>query len=148
MINRELTYEYIRGLIEGEGTFTFTTTTNLKNNQRMKVPAFQLRMHIRDKELIEAVRDYLKLKNKVYIYHYPGKDGSHRGPQAMLIVREMGRLRNIIIPLFYNKLAGHKAIQFNDWLENIGNDQLVHYRYKFLYILHKNGHFQNNNKFD
>lgn len=146
MIVRKLSYEYIRGLIEGEGTFTFTTA-NYKN-KKVKIPAFQIRMHTRDKELIKAVRNFLGLKNKVYIYHYPGKDGSKRGPQAMLIVRERGSLRNIIIPFFYNKLIGHKAIQFNEWIEKIGTDPMVSPGYKFLYILHQNGHFLKNNKYD
>ena len=56
-------------------------------------------MHERDKKLLEMVRDRLRLKNKVYVYDHQKKDGSIRGPQAMLIVREVGALKNIIIPL-------------------------------------------------
>ncbi len=137
MLQRKLSCEYIRGLIDGEGTFTFTTSGNKKN--KMKIPAFQLRMHIRDKELIEGVRDFLGLKNKIYIYHYPGKDGANRGPQAMLIVREFKNLKDVIITLFYKKLIGYKNKQFIEWLEKIGSDPDVSNRFKSLYRLYKWG---------
>ena len=146
MTSRKLTYEYIRGLIDGKGSFTFTTSK--RKNKIVKIPAFQIRMNIRDKKLLEDLRDYLELKNRIYTYYYPGKDGCKRDPLAMLIVREIGRLRNIIIPLFYNKLVGYKAIQFIEWLEKIGNDVNVPSSYKFLYILHKNGHYLKRNKFN
>lgn len=145
MVNRQLTSEYIRGLIEGGGTFTFTTSTS--GHKKIRVPAFQLRMHVGDRKLIEAVRDYLCLKNKVYAYHYPGKDGAKRGPQAVLIVREIGNLKNIVIPFFYGKLAGNKGIQFNDWLEKIGSDPTVSGGFKILYRLHKSGFYLRENKF-
>lgn len=140
-MSRELTKEYIRGLVEGEGCFTFNTRGYGNAGLKEKVPSFQLRMHIRDRKLLELVRDYLKLKNKIYIYHYPGKDGAKRGSQAILIVREFGNLKNIIIPLFYNKLLGNKALQFNEWLEKIGSDQMVPASYKLFYRLHKSGFY-------
>lgn len=146
MANRKLSYDYVRGLIDGEGTFTFTTSTG--RGRRIKVPAFQLRMNIRDRALIESVRDLLKLKNKVYIYHYPHSGGISRGPQAMLIVREYGAMKNVVIPMFYDKLIGHKAIQFNEWLEKIGRDPLVPESYRLFYRLHKAGFFKKNHKFD
>jgi hypothetical protein len=131
---RSITYEYIRGLIEGEGSFTFSTNYSIGR----KIPAFELRMHVRDKEMIENIRDILKLKNNVYVYHYPA---GNRGPQAMLIVREFGSLKNVIIPLCYKKLKGNKGIQFSAWLEKIENDPMVPKLYKFLYKFHVWGHF-------
>lgn len=62
-------------------------------------------------------------------------------------MREIGPLKNIIIPLFYNRLAGAKADQFNEWLEKIGNDPFVPESYKILYRLHKNGFYLRNPKF-
>lgn len=138
-----LSYEYIRGLIDGEGTFTFYTSLS-KN--KVKIPAFALRMHIRDKSLIEAVRDTLGLNNKVYTYHHRGKDGANRGPQAMLIVRGFSSFRDIIIPLFYKKLHGHKAIQFKDWLEKMGSDPMVPRDYQLLSKLYKKGYFEDKAK--
>jgi len=111
--DKKLSYEYIRGLTEGEGTFTFSTSHKL----RRKVPAFALRMHVRDKGLLEIVRDSMGLKNKIYEYDYKRNDGYKRGPQAILIVREFGQLKNIIVPFFYKRLKGNKGKQFNDWLE-------------------------------
>ena len=70
----KLSNEYIRGLIEGEGCFSFHTrnakTPFLRNGQKIKekMTAFCLSMHERDENLIKAVRDHLGLKNKVYIY--------------------------------------------------------------------------------
>lgn len=145
MAQRKLSYDYIRGLVEGEGSFTFCATTTW--GKKAKVPAFQLRMHIRDKELIEATRDFLGLKNKIYTYYYPGKDGANRGPQAMLIVREFNNLKDIIIPLFYKNLIGHKNKQFIDWLEKIGSDPAVSDRFKSLYRLYKWGIYDKNPKF-
>lgn len=145
MTSRKLSSEYIRGLIEGEGTFTFTTTG--WSGKKKKVPSFQLRMNIRDRELIEAVRDFLGLKNRVYIYHYPGKDGARRGPQAMLIVREFISLKDIIIPFFYKKLVGYKGIQFTAWLEKIGSDPDISDRFKSLYRLYKWGMYDKLPKF-
>ncbi|PIR43997.1 hypothetical protein COV23_02270 [Candidatus Wolfebacteria bacterium CG10_big_fil_rev_8_21_14_0_10_31_9] len=141
-MKKNLTLDYIRGLIEGEATFTFCTSTSGK--EKVRIPAFQLRMHIRDKNLIEGVRDFLNLKNKVYVYHYPGKDGSKRGPQAMLIVRELGNLKNKIVPLCYDQLVGYKATQFNNWLDDIGNNKDVPNSYKIIYFLHKNGFYRKN----
>jgi|SRR3989344_2141022 len=136
-VQREITHEYIRGLVEGEGSFTFSSSGH------RKIPSFQIRMHIRDKVLLEKMRDFLKLRNRIYTYHYPGKDNK-RGPQAVLIVREFGNLKNIIIPLFYESLIGHKSSQFADWLEKIGSDSSVPQNYKLLYRLHKSGFYSRN----
>lgn len=133
-MQKDISWDYIRGLVDGEGSFTFSSA-----GRGRKTPAFQIRMHIRDKLLLEKVRDFLGLKNKIYTYHYPGKDGAKRGPQAVLIVREFGNLKNIIIPLFYGNLIGYKSIQFKEWLEKIGSDPNVPKSYKLLYRLHKSG---------
>jgi len=104
-------------------------------------------MAVRDKELLEKVRDTLGLENRVYTYNHQGKDGSVRQPQAMLIVREAGALRAVIVPLFYKKLAGNKRIQFHEWLNKIGSDPLVPERYKIIYRLYKSGFWDKNNRF-
>lgn len=145
----KLSNEYIRGLVEGEGCFTFHTRDGKKNGKKIKEksPAFALSMNERDKELIEAVRDNLSLKNKVYI-HKPYKgDGYNRGNRATLVVRAFGSLKNIIIPFFYKRLKGNKANQFDDWLKKIGEDPLVGESYKILYRLYKNGYWDRNPKF-
>ncbi|MBI2623286.1 MAG: hypothetical protein HYW65_01800 [Candidatus Liptonbacteria bacterium] len=140
-INMELSYEYIRGVVEGEGCFTFS-----KSNGR-KIPAFAIRMHIRDKSLICAIRDTLGLRNKVYVYDYQAKDRIERAPQATLIVREFGQLKNIIVPFFYKRLRGNKRNQFELWLEKIGNDPSVPESFKFIYKIYKAGFYDKNPKF-
>jgi hypothetical protein len=146
MLKRELTNDYIRGLIDGEGSFTFSTNKK-SDGTSIKIPVFQLKMHIRDKDLVEGIRDYLGLGNKIYIYHHPGKDGYNRGPTATLMVRDFGSLKNIIIPFFYERLAGHKAIQFDEWLEKIQHDPMVPESYSLLYRLHRSGFYRENSKF-
>lgn len=140
---QKLSYEYIRGLTEGEGTFTFSTNGKAGH----KVPAFTIKMHVRDKELLEMVRDTMGLKNRVYEYNHQGHDGHKRGPQAMLIVRELGNLKNIVVPFFYGRLKGNKGKQFNEWLEKIGDDPNIPESYKFIYKIHKVGFYKRNPKF-
>jgi hypothetical protein len=136
-----ISYEYIRGLIEGEGSFTFSTNRSLK----MKVPAFAISMHVRDEELLKMVKDRLNLHNKIYTYYYPAK-GLNRGPQSTLIVREFGELKNTIIPLCYQKLKGNKGRQFQSWIDKIGADPWISARFKFLYKLHTSGFYLKDNQ--
>lgn len=100
-----LTDDYVRGLIEGEGHFGADTRSNGE-----KIPSFMLKMHIRDKELIEGVRNYLKLKNRVYEYRHQDRH------YAMLIIRDIPTLKNKIVPLFREKLLGFKGTQFAWWI--------------------------------
>ncbi|MBI2514873.1 LAGLIDADG family homing endonuclease [Candidatus Wolfebacteria bacterium] len=145
--NLKLTNEYIRGLVGGEGCFTFSVNSDKKTHRKRKVPAFILQMNIRDTELIEAVPDHLGLKNKIYIYPPYRGDGIKRGPSARLIVREFTNLKDIIIPFFYKKLKGYKAKQFMEWLEWMGSDPLISDRFKSLYRLYKWGMYDTYPKF-
>lgn len=142
-----ITYDYIRGFVQGTGTFTFTTSSNLGSLRPRRIPAFQLRMHASDEQLLKAIRVKLKLKNKIYVYHYPGKDRANRKPIALLIVREIGALKDVIVPLFYNSLVGAKAEQFDEWLERIGSDPFVPKSYKILYRFHRSDFYRRTSKF-
>ena len=105
-IKERITENYIRGLIEGEGYFGIDRRKN--GNE---IPQFILKMHVRDKELIEAIRDYIGLRDTIYEYKIQGRHFS------MLIIRDIPTLRNKIVPLFKNKLLGHKGTQFDWWLK-------------------------------
>lgn len=142
-----LSNEYIRGLIEGEGCFTFCTAIENFTGKRVKLPAFTISMHERDQKLLELLRDSMGLKNKVYNFRSSLADGYNRGRKTMLIVRDLGSLKNIIIPLFYKKLAGHKGKQFTEWLEKIGSDPMVADQYKLLFRLYQKEYFDKNPKF-
>lgn len=106
-IKEKITDDYIRGLIEGEGCFG--VDRDIKGQER---PAFLLKMHFRDMELIEGVRDYLGIKNRVYEYTHQDRH------TATLIIREIDTLKNKIIPLCKDKLLGYKGSQLNHWLRH------------------------------
>jgi len=137
-----LSDEYVRGLVEGEGCFTFDTRT--KNEERIKIPTFAIGMHERDEELLRLVRISMKLKrinsNSIYVEGPYKKDGANRGKTAKLIVRDYESLLKVIVPFFYGKLHGYKGIQFREWIEKIGNKN-VPYPYRRIYDLHKRGFF-------
>lgn len=147
-----LSNEYIRGVIEGEGCFSFCSRpgTIVCNGVVLqpKIPAFLLTMHARDLELVEAIKEKMGLKNKVYVYRAPAlvtnKKVYTRGQKAMLIVRDFGSLKNIIIPFFYKKLKGNKGKQFEEWLERIGSEPFVPESYKLIYRLYKCGFYDKN----
>ena len=142
----KLSNEYIRGLIEGEGCFTFCSVA-FGGNKKL-LPAFVLAMSSQDEDLIKKVRDSLGLRNKVYSYKArERKDGYKRQGMAMFLVRDVGQIKNIIVPLFYKKLNGYKAKQFELWMERIKSDPLVPESYKFIYRIYKSG-FYDKGKFE
>jgi len=105
-VKREtLSLDFIAGLVVGEGTFYWTKT------HLGRIPVFALRFHVRDRELLTAVKDSLGLKEKIYEYTH-----NHRH-YVFLIVRNIGSLKNIIIPLIYPRLAGYKKQQFQEWFK-------------------------------
>ncbi len=139
-----ISYEYIRGLVEGEGCFSFSPTNKkitLSNGRIVKEqsPGFYLAMHERDKALIEAVRDSLDLLNNVYRRN-PQSYQLGSGATSVLAVRSFESLKSIIIPLFYGKLHGHKAYQFYCWLENMGEEDKSKPAH-LLYFLYRTGFF-------
>lgn len=144
---KALSYEYIRGLVTGEGCFSFHTGWRRKNGRKCKMPTFYIGMHERDENLLKIVRDTLGLKNPIYNHKAWRGDGHQRGRMASLVVRDFEQLKDIIIPFFYKKLKGYKALQFIDWLEKIGSDPDVSDRYKSLYRLYKWGIYDENPKF-
>lgn len=144
----QLTNEYIRGLVEGEGYFTFQKDFSHKLSGR-KFPTFYLIMHERDEDLIKGVRDHLGIrKNQRILYGpYKYKDGINRGAYAKLAVRDFGQMKNIIIPFFYKKLKGYKGRQFAEWLEEMGSDPMMNDGAKLLFKLYKSGYWDKNPKF-
>ncbi|TSC59765.1 MAG: hypothetical protein LiPW15_785 [Parcubacteria group bacterium LiPW_15] len=149
---QKISHDYIRGLVDGEGCFTFCTTKYITASGKTvikKIPTFSIAMNERDLPLILAVRDGLGLKNKIYTNknnHH--RDGYKRGKLSMLIVREFGNLKNVVVPFFYKKLHGYKGTQFSDWLEAIGNDPDVPESFKFIYKIYKAGFYDKNPKFE
>ena len=105
------------------------------------MPAFVLSMHVRDRDLINNVAESLHLEDMVYRHKGSQTDGIKRGDKATLSVRKFSSLKDIVVPFFYKKLSGYKAIQFQEWLENIGSDPDVRESYKLIYRLYKSGYW-------
>lgn len=147
--NKSISYDYIRGLIAGEGCFSFCTVPSWgKNGNKLKIPAFILQMSAQDKELVYLVKEMLGLRNRVYEYKpRVAKDSYNRQGMVTLIVRDFGQLKNIIVPFFYKKLVGNKAKQFEQWIEDIGTDPDVQENYRFIYFIYKAGFYEKNPKY-
>lgn len=87
--------DYIIGLVDGEGSFTFHLNTNPTRRNRIE-PRFYLKLRAEDKELLDALRNFFKC-GKVYIQR-------DQRPNHSLCYRfEVGNrldLFNTIIPFF------------------------------------------------
>jgi len=150
----DISFEYIRGLVDGEGSFTFHIGSKRPNGRKYKIPAFVIAMNMRDKELIKGVKDKLGIKSNI-CYRIPRVNIKNAkndklytsGRQAILSVRDFTQLKDIIIPCFYKKLKGYKGKQFIDWLEKIGSDPDVSDRFKSLYRLYRWGIYDKDLKF-
>lgn len=144
--NKPLTYEYIRGLTDGEGCFTFCSVGYSPSKKQL--PTFVLAMSKQDKDLLYKIKNTLGLRNKIYEYKQSTrKDNYKRQGMCMLVIRDFGQLKNIIVPLFYKKLNGYKAKQFEEWIGRIGNDPRVPESYKFIYKIYKDGFYDRNKKY-
>ncbi|PIR97978.1 MAG: hypothetical protein COT89_01870 [Candidatus Colwellbacteria bacterium CG10_big_fil_rev_8_21_14_0_10_42_22] len=146
----KITKEYVLGIVESEGRFTFSTRTRKLANKTViqtRVPTFSINMHEDNRNLLELVKKQMGLENKIYIYKSKDKDGYNRAKKALLIVRGYGAIKNIVVPYFYGQLVGGKAIQFKQWIERMGDDPLVADGYGLICRLHKNGYYAKNPKF-
>ena len=144
MFIKKLSYEYIRGLIDGEGCFSFMA----QEKGRHIIPSFAIAMSNRDRDLIISVRDSLNLRNRIYTYKPRTRnDGYKRLGMTILVVRDVGQLKNMIVPLCYKKLNGYKSFQFQKWIERIGTDPLVPRSYKIIHLLYKSGFYDKNPKY-
>lgn len=140
----KITKDYILGIIESEGRFTFSTRTRKLANGTVvqtRVPTFSISMHENNEGFLELVKEKMGLDSRVYIYKSKDKDGLSRSRKALLIVREYGNIKNIVVPFLYGALAGRKAVQFERWIERMGEDPLVADSYKLIYRLCKKGFY-------
>lgn len=65
-----------------------------------------------------------------------------------MIIRDIGQLKNVIVPLCHNKLHGNKALQFDQWISEIGSNPDVPKGYKFIYKLSEFGFYDKIHDFD
>ena len=106
-----------------------------------KIPAFSVSANVRDQALINKIAKALRLEDMVYDHSGSRSDGIKRSDKSTLAVRRLSSLKDCVVPFFYNKLSGYKAIQFQEWLENIGRDPDVRESYKLIYRLYKSGYW-------
>lgn len=114
-----LSYDFIAGLIVGEGTFYWT------KYGKHKIPVFALRFHIRDFDLLVNVKYSLGITENIYEYTH------NRRHSAFLIIRNFHGLIKIIESI-YPKLTGHKKIQFINWFSMFKDNELEP-RYQTIY---------------
>ncbi len=146
-MEKKLNYDFIRGFLEGRGCFTFHTIGS-KYGLKNKIPAFVIGLSADDKDLLIMIKNSLGLRNKIYEYAQRNrKDGYKRQGSVMLVVRDIGQLKNIIVPLFYGRLVGNKKIQFENWIDKIGEDRMISPGYKFIHTIYKSGFYGKNQKF-
>lgn len=147
-MNSNISFDYVRGLVEGEGCFTFCLINKDKSgNYKQKIPTFSLQMTDRDSDLINSVRDKIGLKNTVYEYKPRIRsDGYKRMGMSVLVVRDFGQIKNIVVPLLYKKLIGSKAVQFEEWISIMETDPLVSQKFKLIGKLYRNGFYDTNFK--
>ncbi len=133
-----LSKEFVLGLIQAQGSFTFCSVPaeTAAGIVKLKVPAFILSMTHADRELLIEVASSLGLKNKVYAYPSKRTPGS-----AILIVRDLGQLKNVLVPLLRGRLMGEKKAQFEEWILNMSSDPDVPERFRIIPQLTKKGGF-------
>lgn len=139
-MSNEISKELIIGLLTKRGSFGFATRTKYNKKRKRtvhKIPTFTLEMRIENEDLMNEVKNKLKLKNKLYKFYNHRSDGIKRVESIKLIVRELKNIENIIIPFFHKKFLGYRTEQFNNWLLTIEKDPLVPFSFKKIYWRHK-----------
>ncbi|MEK7115293.1 MAG: LAGLIDADG family homing endonuclease [Patescibacteria group bacterium] len=143
-MNHNISQEFIIGLLTQKGSFTFSTRTkyNRKRERTVhKIPTFSLTMNKENEDLMNAIKDRLKIKNKLYKFNSQRNDNRKRNTSITLIVRELSNIERMIIPFFHKKFIGYRTEQFNNWLLAIEKDPLVPFSYKKIYWRHKSRNF-------
>ena len=88
---------------------------------------------------LKLTKRELSLKSKIYTYESTlGRDGYIRSASSMLIIREIGELKNTIIPISEQILTDKKRIKFVNWLKRIRTDDNVPSGYRLMATMFKN----------
>lgn len=105
-----MTLDYIAGLIEGEGSFSFRHKPRYKTHKPCYVPCFRLALWDLDKELLEQVRDTIGV-GKVSLKGHPPNGRT----QYMLQIQGYKQCLALIDVLDRTKLYGQKAQSYTTW---------------------------------
>ena len=110
----QLSPDYVVGLVDGEGSFTFRLNTNPNRRNRME-PRFYLKLRAEDKMLLDSIQNFFDC-GSVYIQkdHRPGHSLCYR-----FEVGNRGDLREKIIPFFqkYSPKSPSKLRDFRAFCE-------------------------------
>src|SRR3989344_343524 len=115
----ELTIGGIIAHLEHSLFFTFHTNRTVFNGelkQRMMVPTLVIVKRETEQRVLENIRDWFGLKNRIYLHTPYRKDGLQRKPRAILMIRDFVSLKNRLAPFLYKNLRGRKAEEFRRWI--------------------------------
>ncbi len=121
----EINPKYLNIIIElfnQKGIFSFST----QGKYKYKVPYFCIKSKQSEVYFLKLVKRELGIKSKIYTYSGSiGKDGYFRSGFCMLITRDIGELKDSIIPFSAKYLTGDKLQKFKDWIKNMKKLDMV-----------------------
>jgi hypothetical protein len=137
-INNAANDDRIVKTLENRVRFLFYDNKSGKKN--IKIPAFFISFV--DEKTAKMLKNMLNLKNNIYEYPLKiGNDGYKRSPLFVIIVRDVGQLKNLIVPFFSRAISGNMLKNLDLWIHNIGADPLVPDRYKIISKLYSRGFY-------
>ncbi|PIT92895.1 MAG: hypothetical protein COU06_02825 [Candidatus Harrisonbacteria bacterium CG10_big_fil_rev_8_21_14_0_10_38_8] len=123
------TEEYVAGLVNCIGRFTFYTT--YRKGVKLKTPAFLVSIPASNKYILEVIVATLDLKERIYTHKNIQSDHVSREKRCILIIRKYGSLRKII-DFSYKYLLPEKILEMESWLAEIDTGTNVVDRFKTL----------------
>lgn len=109
--------DFIAGLVVKDGSFLW-----VKQKQYL-VPVFQIKIPIKEINLLELIKEKLCLSEKIHRYNYQDR------AFGLLLVRKRSSIENIIIPAFDGRLLGVKKEQFELW-KNLYYQRKLNFLYR------------------
>lgn len=125
-----LSKDWAYGFLSSSGRLGFYC-----NSKKEKIPSFIVKTGPEKHAMLILAAKIIGLRNKIYFYKY--KQGKKNYFQALLIVRDVGQLKNIIIPIFLKLMFVAKQVNLEDWMEEIIKNKAIPERYKVLYRIYR-----------
>lgn len=105
LINTPLTINWLGGFTDGDGCFSVANYA----------PRLKFENHIKELELFKRIKVNFNLTSVNLNIIERAKNKNSTSSMIVLAIREIGLLKNIIIPLFSKILRSKKLKDFNDW---------------------------------
>lgn len=130
--------EYVCGFLDGRARFLFYN--NKSGGKEVKIPTFLVSSE--DRSMVILTKNLLFIRNRVYEHPSKiGRDGYLRRYLAEIIIRDVGQLKNKVVPFFYGTQSKIKRSELHDWIQKIGSDPMVPERYKIISKLYSRGFY-------